>query len=137
MTRIVVDASVTLSWCFPDEQTSLSMEVLKRLRTGEQVLVPSFWSLEVLNSLLVGERRGRISRQQTEAFLRDVAALRPTFDYASLAQVNGPVQRLCRDHGLTPYDALYLELAMRAQAPLATQDKSQKNVAMILNLQCL
>jgi hypothetical protein len=28
---IVVDASVTLSWCFPDEQTSLSLKVLDRI----------------------------------------------------------------------------------------------------------
>ncbi len=48
---IVVDASVTLSWCFPDEQTALSLTVLDRLNGGEEALVPAFWSLEVLNSL--------------------------------------------------------------------------------------
>ncbi len=55
MNGIVVDASVTLSWCFPDEQTSLSLKVLDRLKAGEQVVVPAFWSVEVLNSLFVGE----------------------------------------------------------------------------------
>jgi predicted nucleic acid-binding protein len=137
LTRIVVDASITLSWCFPDEQTSLSLTVLERLRAGEQVLVPFFWSLEVLNSLLVGERRGRISPEQTQAFLRDLVALKPNFDYASIDQVNGPVQKLCRDHGLTPYDALYVELAARAKCPLATQDATQKNVAVALDIECL
>jgi predicted nucleic acid-binding protein len=29
---------------------------------------------------------------------------------------------LCRAHHLTSYDAVYLELAMRAQLPLATLD---------------
>jgi hypothetical protein len=57
LSRIVVDASITLSWCFPDEQTPLSLRVLERLQAGEQALVPSFWSLEILNSLLIGERR--------------------------------------------------------------------------------
>jgi predicted nucleic acid-binding protein len=56
---IVIDASITLSWCFPDEQTSLSLAVLDRLKDGEPALVPAFWSLEVLNSLLVGERRSQ------------------------------------------------------------------------------
>jgi len=56
LSRIVVDASVTLSWCFPDEQTPLSQQVLQRLKAGEQALVPFFWSVEVLNSLLAGER---------------------------------------------------------------------------------
>jgi predicted nucleic acid-binding protein len=103
---IVVDASVTLSWCFPDEQTGVSLKVLDRLKAGEPALVPAFWSVEVLNSLLVGERRGRISAEQTLAFLRDLQVLRPTLDLASLEQVIGPVPALCRDHRLTPYDAL-------------------------------
>jgi hypothetical protein len=45
---IVLDASVTLSWCFPDEQTSLSLKVLDRLKAGEAALVPAFWPLEIL-----------------------------------------------------------------------------------------
>ena len=56
---IVVDASVTLSWCFPDEQTPLSLRVLDSLNAGEEALVPAFWSVEVLNSLLVGEKSQR------------------------------------------------------------------------------
>jgi hypothetical protein len=42
MTGIAVDALVTLSWCFPEEQTPLSMNVLDRLKAGEQALVPAF-----------------------------------------------------------------------------------------------
>ena len=134
---IVVDASVTLSWCFPDEQTPLSLRVLDRLNAGEEALVPAFWSVEVLNSLLVGEKRGRISPEQTRAFLSDLVALQPTVDHASLEQVFGTVQMLCRDHGLTPYDALYVELARRTQYPLATLDQSQKDAASALNIECL
>ena len=137
MNSIVVDASVTLAWCFADEQTPQALKVLERLKAGDQALVPSFWSVEVLNSLLVGEKRGRISLEQTRAFLGDLGALGPSFDYASLEQVNGPVQKLCRDHGLTPYDALYVELAMRAKCPLATEDQAQKTVANVLNIECL
>lgn len=32
----------SLSWCFPDEQTPLSLNVLERLKAREQALVPSF-----------------------------------------------------------------------------------------------
>lgn len=137
MSRIVVDASVTLSWCFPDEQTPLSQQVLQRLKAGEQALVPFFWSVEVLNSLLAGEKRGGTSREETRAFLGDLEALSPIFDYASMEQVNGPVQTLCRDHGLTPYDALYIELAMRTKCSLATQDQAQRKAAYALNIECL
>src|SRR5260370_1882163 len=119
---IVVDASVTLSWCFPDEQTPLSLSVLDRLNAGELAMAPAFWAAEVLNSLLIGEKRGRISAEQTEAFLSDLRAMGPTIDSASPEQIFGPIQAICRAHQLTPDDALYLELAMHTQCPSAALD---------------
>ena len=101
MNGIVLDASVTLSWCFPDEQSPVALNVLDRLNAGEQALVPAFWSVEVLNSLLIGEKRGRISPEQTEAFLSTLRSLGPALDSASAEQVFGPVQALCRAHRLS------------------------------------
>ena len=63
--------------------------------------------------------------------------LRPVYDHASPEVVNGPVQKLCRDLGLTPYDALYIELAMRKGCPLATQAQNQKKAALALGIDCL
>jgi predicted nucleic acid-binding protein len=134
---IVVDASVTLSWCFPDEQAPLSLTVLDRLKAGETAIVPVFWSLEILNSLLVAEKRGRISVAQTQSFLGDLQALGPIFDYPSAAEVYGSIQKICREHLLTPYDALYIELALRRKSPLATLDEPQLKAAKALNIECL
>jgi predicted nucleic acid-binding protein len=134
---IVLDASVTLSWCFPDEQTPSAMGVLDLLKAGDRALVPAFWCSEVLNSLLVGERKGRISAEQTRAFLEDLRALRPTLDNASLELVLRDIQYLCRQHGLASYDALYVELAMRSESPLATLDKKQRDAALAVGVTCL
>jgi len=41
LTGIVVLHPVTLSWCFPDEQTHMSVSVLDRLKAGERALVPA------------------------------------------------------------------------------------------------
>ena len=117
MSGIVVDASITLSWCFPDEQTKLSTQVLDRLKAGEVAIVPAFWAVEVLNTLLVGEKRGRISPAQTQSFLADLRALGPTLDYASVD--------------------LYIELAMRMGYPLATLDQPQRDAARALGVECL
>jgi predicted nucleic acid-binding protein len=137
MTGIVIDASVTLAWCFPDEQTPTSLNVLDLLRTGERAVVPAFWSVEVLNTLLLGERKGRIAPEQTKAFIDTLRVLNPTLDYASLEQVAGPVQIICRDHRLTPYDALYVELALRSGYPLATLDQPRRDAAKVLGVRCL
>jgi predicted nucleic acid-binding protein len=134
---IVLDASVTLSWCFPDEQTPAAMSVLDLLKAGDQALVPAFWCSEVLNSLLVGERKGRISADQTRAFLGDLSALRLRLDDAPLALVFQDVQALCRKHGLASCDALYVELAMRSGSPLATLDKNQRDAAVAVGVTCL
>ena len=42
---------------------------------------------------------------------------------SAIGRVHRP---LCRDHALTPYDALYVELAQRSGSPLATLDQFQK-----------
>jgi predicted nucleic acid-binding protein len=44
---------------------------------------------------------------------------------------------VCRQYGLTPYDALYIELAQRTHWPLATLDQSQLAAAHALNIACL
>ena len=137
MSWIVLDASVTLSWCFPDEQTPAAMRVLDLLKAGDQALVPAFWCSEVLNSLLVAERKGRISAEQTRAFLGDLAALRPTLDDSPLERVFQDIQALCRQHSLASYDALYVELAMRSGSPLATLDKNQRDAAVAVGVTCL
>jgi predicted nucleic acid-binding protein len=100
-------------------------------------MVPAFWCVEVLNTLLVGEKRGRITSEQTQSFLGDLQTLDPVLDYASLAQVCGLVQTVSRDHRLTPYDALYLELALRLGCPLATLDQPQREAARALGIECL
>ncbi len=41
----------------------------------------------------------------------------------------GHVLHLCRQYTLTSYDALYLELALRRNIALATQDKKLKSSA--------
>ena len=137
MNGIVVDASMTLSWCFPDEQTPVSLNVRDRLKAGEQAVVPAFWSVEVLNTLLVGEKRGRITPEQTKAFFDGLRMLNPIVDHVSLEQVAGPVQIICRDHRLTPYDALYIELALRSGCPLATLDGPQREAAQALGIACV
>jgi predicted nucleic acid-binding protein len=60
VSRLVIDASVVLTWCFPDEDAALAQHVADRFKRGDTALVPSFWPHEVLNALLAGDKRGRI-----------------------------------------------------------------------------
>lgn len=127
----VVDASVTMAWCFEDEATPYTDGVLDRLRTTRAV-VPALWPLEVANVLLVAERRGKLTEARTAHFTQMLKAL-PIAVEESTAGL-GAILAIGREHGLTAYDAAYLELAAREGLSLATQDKMLKSAALRLGV---
>ena len=131
MNRFVLDASVVLTWCFPDEKTQKALEISERIAAGERVAVPAFWRHEVLNALLMGEKRKRLTVELTFAFIDDLNCLPVDVDnQATWATVFQATQRLCRKHGLTAYDAAYLEIAMRSGDALATVDDDLRRAAL-------
>lgn len=122
MNRFVLDASVVLAWCFPDENSALAQHVAERFKQGDTAIAPSFWPHEVLNALLAGEKRKRISKELVHSFLDDLAVLPIALEQFPAGTVFGRIQSLSREHGLTAYDAAYLDLALESGLPLATLD---------------
>ncbi|MGK7863626.1 type II toxin-antitoxin system VapC family toxin [Falsiroseomonas sp. E2-1-a4] len=90
------------------------------IRNG--VVVPAIWPLEVANILRQGERRGRIAVGDLSEACRRVLLLPVEVEPMTPAGALGPVLALAARHGLTAYDAAYLELAQRRGLPLATRD---------------
>jgi predicted nucleic acid-binding protein len=123
VSRFVLDASIVLAWCFPDENAALAQHVAGMFKQGDTAVVPAFWPHEVLNALLVGEKRKRISKGLVRSFLDDLAALRVALEQVPAGVVFDRVQHLSREHALTAYDAAYLDLALRSGLPLATLDE--------------
>jgi|SRR5690348_13123382 predicted nucleic acid-binding protein len=117
---IVVDASVTMAWCFEDEATAATDAVLDQLRTDEAA-VPAPWQLEVINVVLGAQRRGRLTEAQAMRFLGLLGQLPIRVD--TLPVDVHEVHAVAARHGLTAYDAAYLVLAERLSAPLATLDE--------------
>jgi predicted nucleic acid-binding protein len=121
----VLDASMTLAWLFPRHdpaEAALADQALDEL-DYEEFAVPAIWYDEVANALLRGERKGLVTLSQTTAFLAelDLADIESETDSPRLRQ--SVVMALARSHGLTAYEAMYLELALRRGAPLATFDQ--------------
>lgn len=134
--RFVLDASVTLAWCFADESTAQTEAILDLLANGAEAITPPIWPFEVANALLVGERRKRISVAQVTSVLRRIAALPIAVDPVRLDHVFGHVLSFARQEQLTEYDASYVELALRESLPLATLDdklgRAAKNAGIAL-----
>ena len=123
MTGIVVDASVALAWCFPDEASEYADGVLVALE-GRTAIVPAIWALEIANGLLVGERRKRVRQPDVRRFVELLRGLRVTEHSQTVPDTVGNVLPLARDYGLSAYDAAYLDVAVRQGAPLATLDNA-------------
>jgi len=128
MAGMVVDASVAASWCFEDETSPFTESMLDDV-TQNGARVPALWLFEMSNVLAVAERRGRIDVEQVTRFQEALLALPVLIDRAEERALVPALIHVARVHGLTAYDASYLELAMRSGLPLATRDGALRAAA--------
>jgi predicted nucleic acid-binding protein len=122
---VVLDASAVVGLALDGEASDAAQRMLDHTVAHGGVVPTLFW-YELRNALLMAERRGRITPDGVAAFLADVALLPIAVDDLPRDAV---VLQLARQHGLTVYDATYLELAMRIGAPLATLDAALRVAA--------
>lgn len=122
--RLVLDASMALAWLFerqkPDEADCAGRALLALAQA--ETSVPPLWHTEIANALLIGERRRVVSEAQMIDYLNKLSGLPITTDGATVAGRRDAVIALAREHGLTAYDATYLDLSLRTGAVLATFD---------------
>jgi predicted nucleic acid-binding protein len=116
---LVVDASITAAWFLPDEATP-GTEALLLATADREVWVPALWLLEMGNLLLAAQRRQRIDAARRRLLVEAASALRLRVDREPVSLV--VIDELAARHGLSAYDAAYLELAQRRKLPLATVD---------------
>ncbi len=116
---LVVDASVSAAWFLPDEATA-STEAALQATVTQDVWVPALWLLEMGNLLLGAQRRKRITADKRRALAAAAGSLRLKVDRDPVTIAT--LDHIAARHGLTTYDAAYLELAMRRSLPLLTQD---------------
>lgn len=136
MTRFVLDASVTLAWCFADEASEAADALLARVERDGAV-VPGLWPFEIANVLLAAERRRRLTAANADRFVDLLAALPIVIDDETISRALGDTIELARRHKLTAYDAAYLELARRRRLPLATRDAELRNAAPVAGVKLL
>lgn len=120
--NFVLDNSVIMAWLFEDERDDYSLKVLDALSFAK-VYVPAIWPLEYLNTLLVAERKKRISFQRSQEFRSIISLGDFKIDKESVMTLSNDLYSLAKIYKLTVYDASYLELALRRSLPLVSLDK--------------
>ncbi len=129
MQRIILDASVTLSFLLPSQSTTYAQTIFSSYQSW-QALVPQLFDIELANVFAGQERRGRLGASETSELLEIVKRLSIVRDtHQDHHRVVKHVLPLAREAKLSVYDACYLELAMKHNIPLATVDEQLAHAA--------
>jgi predicted nucleic acid-binding protein len=128
VTGVIIDACVMGPLLIPDESDGEHPALKDVLRSGIAT-VPGHWHLEVANLGMSAMRRKRLEEDELRARLADFGMFEIAVDDATATNAWQRTTFLSLAHGLTIYDAAYLELALRLSGPLLTSDTDLRNAA--------
>jgi predicted nucleic acid-binding protein len=133
---LVLDSSVALAWVYANETTDAILRVFDSVRV-DGAWIPGLWRWEIANVLQLNVRRGRHSADFRDDALDTLALLPVKVDAEADRQAWSATLHLAERHGLTVYDAAYLEIASRRKIPLATLDRQLRAAATGEGIQLL
>lgn len=133
---IVLDTSLVGPIAIPDERDNLDIGAMAAL-VESAMIVPGHWRLEVANMLRTAVRRDRLTVDERDEILVRLGALQVEVDSETSTAAWGMTIDLSDRYGLTPYDAAYIELALRRRAPLATRDRALARAAEAADLKTM
>jgi predicted nucleic acid-binding protein len=110
-----------MGWLLPTQASPLADRALT-VTTEHGGWVPAHFAIEIARVLRTRERRNLLTQQNSDFALRSLRALLLRQDPEPALDVIKTVVDLARRQSLRIADAAFLELAMRMNLPLATQD---------------
>jgi predicted nucleic acid-binding protein len=135
---IVIDASAAAPWFIPEERTAVTDQLFADVMTSKGTyFAPALWLWETANILLVALRRRRVEQAEFDGGLGLLAGCPVQFDTLPDLHRRSQIMRLASVHGLTFYDAAYLELALRLNSQLASADRQLVAAAKACGIPCL
>lgn len=123
----VLDNSVVSGWFLDNQATPYTAAVAGHLR-DDVAHVPALWELEFTNVLRTACLRQRMTAQHAQQVVTQIGTLPITVDRQAVRP--SELLGLALRFGLSTCDAAYLELALRLQCPIATQDESLRLAAL-------
>ena len=125
----IVDASVGFAWVYPNQASVETDKLLELVESGSVIVVPSLWFLEVANGLLAAQRRKLLIAAERRKALEKLSALTFSVDEEGSRAAFQKTSNLAEKHGLSVYDAAYLEIALRRRLPLGSRDEALRKAA--------
>jgi predicted nucleic acid-binding protein len=130
----VIDNSVVSGWYLQDQATPYT-EHVAALLGEDRACAPAVWELELTDVLRTSCLRRRLTAEKAQQVLTQIARL--PIDTDRHAVPRHELLALALRFGLSSYDAAYLELALRRQLSLATQDEALREAALAAGVGCV
>ncbi len=127
MKRLVIDASVVLKWYLTDEEYGeKALNLLSKYISNElDFLAPSLLEYEVVNGLIIAQKRGRIKEEKILLAIDGFMDL--NIKLKDLSQLYPRALYYCKIYNRSVYDASYLAIAESEGIAMITDDKRSYN----------
>ncbi|MFO8070964.1 MAG: type II toxin-antitoxin system VapC family toxin [Polyangia bacterium] len=124
--RVVVDASVAVKWLVAED--SEQVDAARRLLLEDHdLLAPELLLAEAANAIWKKLRRGQVTREQGDLAAE---ALPRFFNHTEkMERLIRPAWRIAAERNHPVYDCVYMALAEKARASLATFDERLASLA--------
>ena len=127
MARLVIDASLAAAWCFPDEQADYTNRVVRIVGQTIDPIAPGLWAYEIRNTILMGMKRGRITKDDARKLLvflndLDVQLFDPPSHDAVFSVADRHGLSFYSDHTLTSRLRLSPQVLEKARQELLDRD---------------
>jgi len=124
---MVIDASVVLKWYLTDEELGVkAISLLGEYVSNElDILAPSLLEYEIMNGLMIAQKRGRIKEEKILSAIEGFENL--GINLRSLSHLYPQVILFCKTYNRSVYDASYMALALDEGISLITADEGLFN----------
>lgn len=118
----VIDCSFSAALFLPDENSVKVRDYFIEHGKNDSIHVPLLWWYETSNVVNTAIKHKRLKQEDAEVVLRLLGKLAIETDTAFGDGYSQGIQSLAQSYGLSSYDAVYLELAIRKKATLVSLD---------------
>lgn len=133
---IVLDASLMIEWLVGND-TRPDMPHLHDVLSDIEIAVPAHWPIEISNFLRTDIRSKKMTAGDIQFMMERLDTLQILIDSPLELDEIGPLAFFANQHGLTTYDAAYVQLAYQRKAVLGSLDIAMRTAAQSLDIALL
>jgi predicted nucleic acid-binding protein len=131
--QYVIDSNICIKLFIPDPLTAKADTLFLNLQnSGTQFFVPDLFYIEFTNVLWKYVRARQYTVEQSEIAIRRIQAF--PLNITSTKDLIADAIKLSVTYGISAYDASYVALSQRTNAPLLTLDAKLANALNTSNL---